>query len=121
MTDSERADYNKLNADQREDYDYFRRKHPEWSHEELMSRISVGSSIDNMLKGGGTKKPEGIKGDPTFIERVLKGARNILRDMGIDNPMIFEVLDNAIRNLAALIRRGISYIGDLLESIWSRL
>lgn len=119
MTDSERADYNKLNADQREDYDYLRKKHPEWAHRQIIAKVVIGQSIDGIVDGGGgTENPEGITGNPSFLKRVLEGAKTVLSETGIFIPEVFEVIDNAITTLSSLIMAGVRYIGDKLSKFW---
>lgn len=122
MTDIERAQYNNLTQSQREDYDYQRKKHPNWSHNQIITKVMLEDSIGNIVdNGGGTLDPETLKDNPQFLKQVLEGAKAALYEAGIFISEVFEVIDNAISSLGYLIMTGVRYIGNKLSEFWDWL
>lgn len=122
MTETERQQYNNLTSSQREDYDYQRKKHPNWSHNQLITKVMLEESIGGIVdKGNGTLDPETLKDDPQFLKQVLEGAKTALYAAGIFISEVFEVIDNAITSLGDLIMEGFRYIGNKLSDFWDWL
>jgi len=122
MTDKERDDYYKLSPQQREDYDYQKRRHPNWSHNQIIAKIMIDSKVeDNIIGRGGTVDPDELSNDPTFLKQVLEGAKAALYEAGIFIAEVFEAIDNAITSLGYLIMTGVRYIGDKLREFWDWL
>lgn len=122
MTDTERQQYNNLTPSQREDYDYQRKKHPNWSHNQIITKVMLENSIVNIVENDdGTRDPETLKDDPSFLKQVLEGAKDALYEAGIFISEVFEVIDNAITSLGYLIMTGVRYIGNKLSEFWDWL
>lgn len=122
MTDKERDDYYKLPPKQRADYDYYKRSNPNWSHGNIIAKIKImGKLTEELDDKGGIMDPEGLSNDPTFLKRVLEGARDSLYEAGIFISEVFDAIDNAITSLGYLIMTGAKYIGDKLREFWNWL
>lgn len=117
MTDEQRRQYNKLSCDQKEDYDRFQRRHPSWSHENIMARLAIQSTLEQIPVI--PQKP--IEEDPEILKEILQGAKDFLISVGCFLWDVFEVIDDAISTLSSLIARGITYIGNKLEEFWDWL
>lgn len=122
MTDKEREEYNKLSSSLREDYDYEKRKHPNWSHAQIMAKIAIGESLGKTVEeGGGTIDVNELENDPTLLKEVLEGAKRVLIEAGIFISAVFDVLDSAISLLSSLVMSGIRYVGNKLSEFWDWL
>lgn len=80
------------------------------------------NSIVNIVENDdGTRDPETLKDDPSFLKQVLEGAKDALYEAGIFISEVFEVIDNAITSLGYLIMTGVRYIGNKLSEFWDWL
>ena len=117
MNEEQRRQYNRLTSDQKEDYDRLQRRHPNWSHEEIMARLAIQVKLEQI-----PIKPTGpIDEDPEILKEILQGAKSFLITVGCFLWDVFEVIDDAINTLSSLISRGITYIGNKLEEFWDWL
>ena len=120
MTTEELETYNKLTSEQMSVYDFTKGQHPNWNHQQIMAKMSIGCVIDDKIgNGGGTVeiKPD----DPAFMQEVLTGAKRILSDLGCVAGDIINLIDNALGMLANIIDAGINYVGDKLKQFWNWL
>ena len=120
MTAEEREEYNRLPKADQEEYDHLSRKHPNWSHTQIMAKVAFNHKTDDMIekkKGGKDPDPD----DPSVLAEILKGAKEFLIGVGIFIADVFEVIDDALTALGDLIADGISYIGNKLKDFWDWL
>ncbi len=114
MTLQEKEEYNKLTKESKEDYDYQKRKHPEWNHNQIMARVSFETTITETIgKGGGNVNPK----DPKVLVKILEGGKRFLERLGINIGEVMRAINMAINSLKGLISTGIKYIGDTLSGI----
>ena len=117
MTYEEQQIYDKLSSDKKDDYNHLRSKHPGWSHNQIMGKLAVSSKIDEILENGGDVNPD----DPEFMTEILKGAKELLINLGIIIDSFFEAIDAALNVLGNIIEAGINFIGDKLKDFWDWL
>lgn len=117
MTYEEQQQYAKLSSDQKDDYNHFRSKHPGWSHNQIMQKLAIETKIIDILNDGGDVNPD----DPEIMTEILKGAKEVLLNLGIIIDSFFEAIDAALNVLGNIIEAGINYIGDKLKAFWDWL
>lgn len=115
MTYQEQQEYNRLPYDARQDYDFYSKKYPHWTHTQLINRIALGHEIDKMTNNG---KNVDIN-DPGTVAAILRGAKAFLQRVGIYIQAIFDYIDNILDELGDLIVKGITFVGDILDDIFS--
>lgn len=118
MTTEEQIQYNALSSSEREDYDYLRRKHPNWSHKQIMNKLAIEIQVIKVLDKGNTDVDFE---DPEILIQILKGAKEFLTRVGCFISDFFEAVDDAIDTLTDLILGGISWVGDALSDFWDWL
>lgn len=106
MTTEEREQYNKLSELDREEYDLIKKKHPNWSHSQILTKLGVSVEIGKRLEKGEDVNPD----DPTVIEEILKGAKDFLIGVGLFIADVFEAIDEAL-----------TYVGKKLKDFWDWL
>lgn len=111
MTAQEREEYNRLPKSVQEDYDYNKRKHPNWSHQQLISKIGFESQLDTMVDSGKDVDPK----DPSVLKQILEGTKRFLKRYGIDVGKIMDMIDGAIKSLSRIIDYGLDFLGDLVD------
>lgn len=122
MTDKEKEEYNNLSLSLQEDYDYEKKKHPNWSHVQIMAKIAIGESLGKTVEeGGGTIDVTELENDPKLLKEVLVGATRVLIEAGIFISAVFDVLDSAISLLGNLVMSGVKYVGNKLSDFWDWL
>lgn len=119
MTQKEQEEYDKLTPELQQDYNYIRSKHPNWGHNQIIAKVTMGPTIDDLLNGGGIKEPIGT--DPEIMKLIFEGAKRTLINLGIAIDAVFEALDAAISTLTDLIWQGVKYIGNKLKDFWDWL
>ena len=120
MTTEELEIYNKLTPEQKANYDFTRMHHPNWSHQQIITKVSIGTVIDNKIcQGGGGLDING--GDPIFWQEVLIGAKRIIEGLGCVAGDVVKIIDNTLEMLANIIDAGINYVGDKLKQFWNWL
>lgn len=117
MTNEEQNNYYKLTPELREEYDHLMKKHPNWSHNQIMTKLSLDAKTEVMVSNGKEIDPE----DPRILKEILEGAKEILVGMGIIITAVFTVIDDTLDALGDLISGGVSYIGDKLSEFWDWL
>lgn len=113
MTDQEIQGYNSLSSEQREDYNYIKRKHPNWSHQQILTKMAFNP--DPFIEGN--KNPN----DPEVMTEILKAGKQFLIDVGCFVWDVFELIDDAISSLADMIADGINYVGQKISDFWEWL
>ena len=126
MTYEEQQQYNKLPSDKKEDYNYIKRKHPGWPHEKILGSMELNDHIAIMVEKGkvdvGKRNADGtIDVSPDLMVEILKGAKEVLLNLGIVLDSFFEAIDAALNVLGNIIDAGINYIGDKLKEFWDWL
>lgn len=117
MTYEEQQQYNKLSYSGQKVYDETKVKHPNWSHDQIMAKVSIDHTIDIRIDQGKDVDPD----DPEVFKEILEGAKAFLIGMGIFIAAVFEIIDDTLEALGDLIYRGITYIGDKLSDFWDWL
>ena len=117
MTYEEEQQYNKLSYSGRMEYDHIKSMHPNWSHSQIMTKLSTDITIGKMIENGRDVDVD----NPAILKEILEGAKSFLIGAGIFIAAVFEVIDDALDALGDLICRGISYIGDKLSEFWDWL
>lgn len=111
MTTEERQEYNKLPKNARDNYDYIKRNYPNWSHSQIMTKLAFDGEVGKIIgKGGSDINPK----DPSILKMILEGAKEILKKWKILNFKIKEIIDDTISYLSDQIKKGITYLSDIL-------
>lgn len=113
MTEQERQQYNSLSWDQREEYDRIQRKHPNWSHKQIMTRIAFDP--DPFIEA--KKDPN----SPDVMREILQAGKAFLIEVGCFVWDVFALIDDAIDALTDMIDRGLTYIGKKISDFWDWL
>lgn len=122
MTDTEREQYNKLSQREKEEYEYQKKKRPNWSHNQIYLKVIMDRQTEVVIdQKGGTVDPKTLVQDPVFLKQVLEGTKRTLIQLGVFIGEVFEAIDNALTNLGYLIMSGVRYIGDKLKDFWDWL
>lgn len=118
MTNEECQDYNKLTKEQKEDFEYHSRKHPDWNFKQVMAKMVFDGIVDETIgKGGEDPNPK----DPTIWLTILEGVRTTLTKFKSIGRSIFIAIDSAITSLKGLIRAGIQRIGDVIDNLLDKI
>ena len=113
MTNSEREAYNKLSAEAKKEYNHIKMMHPNWSHNQIMTKLAINGTIDNMVEDGKDVNPD----DPNILAQILQGAKDFLKNAGIYIADVFQSIDNALTYLGELIKDGIDYVGGKIDKL----
>lgn len=111
MTNEERQDYNKLTKEQKEDFEYQARKHPDWEFQTVMIKLAFEEKTDETINNGGKDA------DPNDINiwmAILNGVRTVLSKFKSIGKQIFNILDNEITFIQEQIKSGIRKINDAI-------
>ena len=118
MTDKEREDYEKLSRSEKEDFEYYATKHPDWSVEQLLKQIIIMRNIQGTMRDGGTNvNPE----DPITWEKILEGVKTTLTKFKSIGRSVFIAIDSAIITLKGMIKAGIQKIGDVIDNLFDKI
>lgn len=118
MTNEERQDYNKLTKEQKEEFDYQSRKHPDWSFKQVIAKVAFEEKVDTTIDNGGEDpNPQ----DPTIWLTILEGVKATLSKFKSIGRSIFIAIDSAITSLKGLIRAGIQRIGDVIDNLLDKI
>ena len=116
MTIAENEEYNKLSLDEKDEYDFNLKRHPNWSHQQVMAKVAIARTTNTMVdETPGDIKPD----DPKIMAQILKGAKDFLESIECVAGDIIKLIDNALGLLASIIDAGINYVGDKLKQFWN--
>ena len=109
MTPAEQKEYDRLPENARMDYDYNRKKHPGWNHQQIMTKVGFEQQTDVMVGGEGGKDINPT--DPNTLVVILEGGKRFLQRYGIDIGKIMDAINHAISGLKRAISTGLDFIG----------
>ena len=118
MTTEERQDYDKLTEQQKEEFDYQCRKHPEWSFKQVMAKLAFEEKVDETVGNGGEDVDVN---DPVTWVAILEGVKITLSKFVSIGRAIFVTIDSAITSLKGLILAGIRRIGTVIDDLLDRI
>ena len=114
MTQEQRQDYNKLTKSQKEDFDYAKRKHPDWSFTQLMAKVAFEEqTVETIEKGGKNVDPQ----DPDTWLLILEGVKKTLSRFQSIGQFIFAAIDGAIQTIKGLIWAGVKKVGSIIDNL----
>ena len=101
-----------------EKYNYYKKLHPEWSHEQIMAAVSIEmSAADKVTKAGKDADPN----DPELIRSVLLGAKEWLHEV---LPEVFakvaNFFDDLINNIGKWIEKGLGYVINAIDYLYQK-
>lgn len=113
MTGVEQAEFDKLNYEQKEEYRYQQRKHPNWDHKKLMVKVGFSDKVDEIVdKNGGDVDPN----DRDVMEELVKGVGNWLKRT---LPRIWNGVKELFSNILTSIVNGvINFFDEILSQIF---
>ena len=118
MTKEECQDYNKLTPEEKQEFEYQSKKHPDWTFKQVMAKIVFDRKVDGTIgRGGNDVDAE----DPDTWIIILKGARQALKKFKSIGNAIFVAIDTAIISLKTLIKQGVRRIGDIINNLKNKL
>ena len=118
MTDKEREDYEKLSRSEKEDFEYYATKHPDWSFEQLIKQIIIFRNIQGTIRDGGTNvNPD----DTTTWKIILERVKTTLTKFKSIGKSVFIAIDSAITTLKGMIKAGIQRIGDVIDNLFDKI
>lgn len=117
MTYEEQQQYSSLSYNQKQEYDFIKRTHPNWNHTNILKKLALSIKIEDMM-GTGAKD---VENDPEILKEILLGAKSFLLGIGCFVLDVFEAIDDALDTLTDIIAEGISYVGDQLRDFWDWL
>lgn len=103
MTSKETEQYNKLSIDERECYDKYKKKHPNWSHAQIMTMVVQTGNAEKVVSNNTISDPN----DPRIQKEILRGTSDTLQR---EYPDIFEVI-------GGFLRKALSILDDIIDSI----
>lgn len=116
MTIEQRRDYDKLTKEQKEDFAYFERKHPDWTFSQVMAKVQLNIIIDDPkgpLGNPGNVDPK----DPAIWLTILGGVKVALSKFKSISASITNAINGAISSLKQMISLGIRKVGNAIEKI----
>lgn len=112
MTAEEQNEYNSLSSEQREEYDYQSKKHPNWDHKKLMIKVGFNGKVDNMIETQGDVDVD----DKDVMESLVRGVGDWLERT---LPRIWEGVKGLFANiLEGIISGVIGFFGGILDAIF---
>ena len=101
-----------------EKYEYYKKLHPEWSHEQIVAAVSVEMSAANeVTKAGKDANPN----DPDLIRSVLQGAKEWLREVLPDVfAKVANFFDELINNVGKWVEKGLNYVIDAIDYLYKK-
>lgn len=112
MTPVEQSEFNKLNAEQKEEYLHQQKKHPNWDHQKLMTRVGFTEKVDQMMDQRGDVDPN----DKDIMKEIIEGVSGWLQRT---LPRIWNGVKNLFsRILDGIINGVINFFDDLLGWIF---
>lgn len=118
MTTEERQDYDKLTKEQKEEFDYQSRKHPDWSFKQVIAKVAFEEKVNTTINKGGSNVNSK---DPTIWLTILEGVRTTLTKFKSIGRSIFIAIDGAIASLKGLIRAGTQRIGNVIDNLLDKI
>ena len=118
MTDKELEDYGKLSRSEKEDFDYYATKHPDWSFEQLLKQIIIIRNISGTMRDGGK---DVNPNDPSTWKTILEGVKTTLSKFKSIGSSVFNAIDEAIVKLKGFITAGIQRIGNVIDNLWNEI
>ena len=118
MTIEQRRDYDKLTKEQKEDFAYLERKNPNWSFDQVMTKVQFIIILDDPkgpLGTGGPKEPD--PKDPAIWLTILGGVKVALSKYKSISDSITNAINGAISSLKQMISLGIRKVGNAIEKI----
>lgn len=114
MTIEQRRDYDKLTKEQKEDFAYIERKHPNWSFGQVIAKLEFDIKTTETVDGGGENvKPQ----DPEIWLTILGGVKVALSKFKSISDSITNAINGAISSLKQMISLGIRKVGNAIEKI----
>ena len=114
MTNEERQDYQNLTKKGKDIFDFQSNMHPEWSFNQVMTKVEFEIKTDVVINKGGKNVN---RKDPEIWLDILEGVRTALSKFKSIGRSIFIAIDSAITSLKGLIRAGIQRIGDVIDDL----
>lgn len=118
MTIEQRREYDKLTKEQKEDFAYIERKHPDWDWSRVMARVQINIKIDGpngLFGNGGPKDPD--PQDPDIWLTILEGVKVALSKIKGISDSITNAINGAISSLKQMISLGIRKVGNAIKKI----
>lgn len=114
MTIEQRRDYDKLTKEQKEDFAYIERKHPNWSFSQVIVKLEFDIRTDTTINEGGKDvDPQ----DPDIWLTILGGVKVALSKFKSISASITNAINGAISSLKQMISLGIRKVGNAIEKI----
>lgn len=118
MTQQERQDYNKLTREQKEDFEYQHKRHPDWSFKQVMAKLVFEEKVDDTVGKGGQNVDTK---DPAIWLTILEGVKSTLTKFQSIGQSIIFAIDSAIKSLKGMIMIGIQKAGDVISNLFDKL
>lgn len=97
-----------------EKYEYYKKLHPEWSHEQIVAAVSAANEV---TKAGKDANPN----DPDLIRSVLQGAKEWLREVLPDVfAKVANFFDELINNVGKWVEKGLNYVIDAIDYLYKK-
>lgn len=112
MTQVEQSEFNRLTSDQKDEYLYQQKKHPNWDHKKLMCKVGFTDKVDDMIDTQGDIDPNDKDVMKSLVEGVGQWLERTL-------PRIWEGVKYLFANVLRNIINGvINFFDDLLSAIF---
>ena len=115
MTQEDKERYDSLSPEEKESYDFYSRRHPEWEAHQIFSMIGIEFLIEKLPEKG----PEELGTNNTIIQ---KNILEKLDDWFVDNypdlhSKVSPFIQNAINKLSQLIAKGVKIVKSIYETL----
>lgn len=100
MNAQELSEYNKLTPSQREEYDFCKKKHPNWDHKKLCTKVGFSQKTDEIIERDGDID----ENDKEVMTEIVQGVGDWLEDM---LPRIWDAVSDIFSNILSGILNGI--------------
>lgn len=115
MTEEQKRQYNELSPNGKAEYLKSMERHPDWSHNQHMAKVSIMEQADATIGGGGK---DVNPSDPKLWKIILEKASSFLHTIGALTKEIKQKFDHALDAIKTLIFMGVKKIGGIITSIF---
>lgn len=107
MSIEEQKVYNQLSKEQKEDFRYAEKRHPNWSFTQVMAKVGFEGKISDVITD---RKGDVDPNDKSLWQTILEGVSDFLDD--------FPILKEAAKAIRNAIGKIFEFVGDMIDDFF---